>query len=131
MTVNNVQVPLHIASLIPSNGIVAVRKCLQTTMLYTVNVIKNMENPKYHVVKFTNKSFQSFVASLESGLSFFQCSPVYWTANFFDICLQCNEELIKISEHNTELKSKWLEAMSDYCAFLSDVLKLEHMQVAS
>jgi len=118
-----------ITALLSKNDVAAIRKCIQTTLLYTINVIKNTDDPKFHVVKLSNKSFQNFILSLEGGLEFFLCSPVQWMVSYFEDCLKCCGYLVGISKNNAQFKAKWLESVTRYCSYLSDILRLDEFLV--
>lgn len=107
------------------NQTAAFRKCLQTTILYTSNILKHVDTPKFHCIKLSNKNFRNFVLSLSGGLSFFMCSPVCWQVCFSSDQLVCNKALLQAAGSGGDLKSQWLEMMSAYCVFLSDALLLD------
>jgi hypothetical protein len=115
------------------NGTAAFRKCIQAIILYTNNIVQHIDSPKYHRVKLSNKNFQNFVLSLEGGLSFFMCSPVYWRVCFIHDTLVCREDLVacSIKNNNSHLKAKWVEVMTRYSLFLMDVLQLDYFQIMS
>lgn len=115
------------------NDTAAFRKCLQTTLLYTSNIFNNIDNPKFHCIKLSNKNIQNFVLSLNGGLSFFMCSPIYWQVCFINDNLVCNNALVQACREGAgagaALRSQWLGMIAAYCAFLADVLQLEEFQV--
>ena len=106
----------------------AFRKCVQTIMLYTSNILKDSSNPKTNSINLDNKNFQKYVLSLKGGLIFLLCSPVFWKICYSKHCLVVNDYFLEIGSSNSEFRSQWHEAMTNYCMFLSSVLALLRFQ---
>lgn len=116
-----------ILSLHCNNSTSDFRKCIQASILYTSNIIKNIDKPMYHCIKLSNKNIQNFVLSLRDGLPFFLCSPVHWRVCFLSDCLTCSQAVECFS--GAALRKQWLEAMSCHCKFLTECLYLKEFQV--
>jgi hypothetical protein len=71
---------------------------------------------------------------LSGGLAFFLCSPVHWQVDYSADILICSQALLAAvceQKNNADHKTQWMEAISMFCLFLSDILAMEEFQLAS